>query len=170
VELYHFSEEPDIRIFEPRPAGAFPELEPVVFAIDRERSPHYFFPRDCPRVIYWRADWTTDEDARTFLADTTVGKIVVVESGWLERIRNAKLYVYTFSGESFEQMDSTAGYYISKKTVEPIQVEPVGDLIGKLLAENLELRFTPSLHPIRESVIASTMDFSIIRFRNASPK
>ena len=170
VELYHFSEEPDIRIFKPTPAGAFPELEPVVFAIDRERSPHYFFPRDCPRVIYWKADWTADEDARTFLADTTVGKIVVVESGWLERIRNAKLYVYTFSGESFEQMDNTAGYYISKKTVEPIKVEPVGDLIGKLLAENLELRFTPSLHPIRESVIASTMDFSIIRFRNASPK
>jgi hypothetical protein len=168
VELYHFSEESDIRLFEPRPANAFPELPPVVFAIDRERSPHYFFPRDCPRVIYWKADRTTEEDARTFLAHSSVGKIVVVESGWLDRIRNAKLYVYTFSGDSFERMDSTAGYYISRETVAPVRVEPVGDLIRKLLEANAELRFTPSLHPIRDSVIASTMDFSIIRFRNAA--
>lgn len=168
-ELYHFSEEPDIRLFEPRPAKAFPELEPVVFALDRKRSPHYFFPRDCPRVIYWKADWTTEADARTFLANTTAEKIVVVECGWLDRIRDTKLFVYTFAGESFEPMGSSAGYYISRQTVVPIRVEPVGDLLGRLLAERLELRFTPSLHPIRESVIASTMDFSIIRFRNAAP-
>lgn len=167
MELYHFSEEPDIGIFRPRPAAAFPQLPPVVFALDRERSPHYFFPRDCPRVIYWKADSTTEEDARTFLAHTTTDKIVVVESGWLERIRNTPLYVYTFAGDTFEMMDGSAGYYVSTQEVVPLKVEPVGDLLGKLLAEGVELRFAPSLYPIRDSVIASTMDFSIIRFRNA---
>ncbi|MEF3309357.1 hypothetical protein PV433_10635 [Paenibacillus sp. GYB004] len=170
MELYHFSEEPDIGIFHPRPAPAFPNMPPVVFALDRERSPHYFFPRDCPRVIYWKASFTTEEDARTFLANTESDKIVAVESGWLDRIRDTKLYRYTFAGESFEMMDGSAGYYISTQTVAPLKVEPVGDLLDKLLADKLELRFTPSLHPIRESVIASTMDFSIIRFRNATAK
>lgn len=170
MELYHFSEEPDIERFRPRPAPAFPHLPPVVFALDRARSPHYFFPRDCPRVIYWKNERTTEEDARTFWANTTADKIVAVESGWLERIRRTKLYVYTFASESFVGLDDSAGYYISEQEVVPVKVEPVGDLLDKLLAEKLELRFTPSLHPIRESVVASTMDFSIIRFRNAAGK
>lgn len=168
MNVYHFSEEPGIEIFRPRPAPAYPHLPPVVFALDRERSPHYFFPRDCPRVIYWKADWTTEEDARTFLAYTDASKIAVVESGWLNRIRSTQLYRYTFSAETFAPMDSSAGYYISTETVVPLRVEPVGDLLEKLLDEQLELRFTPSLHPIRDRVIASTMDFSIIRFRNAA--
>ncbi|RKN85573.1 hypothetical protein D7M11_07765 [Paenibacillus ginsengarvi] len=168
VELYHFSEEPNIEVFRPRPAPAFPHLPPVVFALDRERSPHYFFPRDCPRVIYWKADWTTEEDAKAFLANTVAEKVVVVESGWLDRIRETKLYMYTFAGDSFEMMDGSAGYYVSRETVVPVKVELVGDLLGKLLAAKLDVRFTSSLHPIRESVIASTIDFSIIRFRNAA--
>jgi hypothetical protein len=57
-ELYHFSEEPDIERFRPRPAAAYPELEPVVFAIDGEHAPHYYFPRECPRVIYWKSGRT----------------------------------------------------------------------------------------------------------------
>ncbi|MDF2724933.1 MAG: hypothetical protein K0Q59_4608 [Paenibacillus sp.] len=167
-ELYHFSEEPHISLFRPRPAAAYPERPPVVFALDREHCPHYWFPRDCPRVIYWRCERTTEEDAKTFTAHTTASKIIVVESGWLERIRRTPLYVYTFDGDSFEPMDSSAGYYVSTREVVPLGVEPVGDLIGKLLAEeDVELRFAPSLRLIRDSVIASTMDFSIIRFRNA---
>jgi hypothetical protein len=170
MELYHFSEEPDIAQFRPRPAPAFPHLPPVVFALDRERSPHYFFPRDCPRVIYWKAGWTTEEDARSFFADTAAPKIAVVESGWLDRIRGCELYVYTFAGDSFVQMGGSAGYNVSTETVAPLRVEPVGDLLGKLLGAGLELRFTPSLHPIRERVVASSVDFSIIRFRNAAAK
>lgn len=57
-ELYHFSEEPDIERFRPRPAAAYPELEPVVFAIDGEHATHYYFPRECPRVIYWKSGRT----------------------------------------------------------------------------------------------------------------
>ncbi|MCM3109611.1 hypothetical protein M3572_01770 [Lederbergia lenta] len=47
--LYHFSEDPSIAIFKPRPSKAFPELSPVVWAIDKEHSAHYYVPRDCPR-------------------------------------------------------------------------------------------------------------------------
>lgn len=167
--LYHFSEESDIKVFKPRAAKAFPLLEPVVFAIDQEHAVHYFFPRDCPRVIYWKADWSTDEDIQSFFSDSTVDKIIVVENDWLDRIRNTKLYVYTFAEDRFELFEEarTAGYYISKQEITPIKVELAGELLGKILAEKVELRFTPDLYPIRDKVIASSLDFSIIRFRNA---
>lgn len=167
--LYHFSEEPNIQVFSPRPSTSFPHLEPAVWAIDEEHAPHYFFPRDCPRVIYWKADWTSEDDTTRFFRDTSVDKIIVVENGWLERIRHTKLYVYTFPAEPFELFEEakTAGYYISHQEIVPLKVELVGDLIEKILSENIELRFTPNLYPIRNSVISSSVDFSIIRFSNA---
>lgn len=64
--LYHFSEEPGIKVFKPRPAKASPHIKPAVWAIDEEHAMHYCFPRDCPRVIYWKADWTSDEDRNHF--------------------------------------------------------------------------------------------------------
>jgi hypothetical protein len=164
---YHFSEEPGIERFKPRPSAAFPQYPPVVFAIDEAHAPHYFFPRDCPRVIYWKADRTTEEDLKHFFSHTAAAKIIAVENRWLERIRSTKLYVYTFGEESFESFDTTAGYYTSTIEVTPLKVEPVGDLLEKLLSSQVELTFTPSLHPIRDRVVGSTVDFSIIRFRNA---
>lgn len=63
----------------------------------------------------------------------------------------------------------TAGYYISHQEIVPSKVERIDDVIGQLLSRNIELRFTPNLYPIRNKVISSTLDFSIIRFRNAKP-
>ncbi|MDR0137749.1 hypothetical protein RFW18_08295 [Metabacillus idriensis] len=64
----------------------------------------------------------------------------------------------------------TAGYYISFEEVKPLKVEPAGDLLEKITKEKVELRFTRSLYPIRNRVLASSLDFSIIRFRNAGGK
>lgn len=166
--LYHFSEEPDIRTFRPRPSAVLPDRPPVVFAIDEEHAAHYYFPRDCPRVIYWKSPGTTEADMRELFAHTAADKVIAVESRWLDRIRNVKLYRYTFPASSFTMTDGTAGYYVSEQEIEPVAVEPVTDLIGKLLDDpRLELRFMPNLYPLRNRVIASTADFSIIRFRNA---
>ncbi|RCW50365.1 DUF6886 family protein [Paenibacillus prosopidis] len=95
--------------------------------------------------------------------------MIVVENDWLDRIRNTELYVYTFAEDGFELFEEakTAGYYISKQEITPSKVELVGDPLGKILAEKVELRFTPDLYPIRDKVISSSLDFSIIRFRNA---
>lgn len=169
--LYHFSEESSIKRFSPRPQKAFPHLKPVVFAIHEEQSVHYYFPRDCPRVIYWKADWSSEEDIQRFFSDSTVNKIIVVENDWLDRIRQTQLYRYTFAEDSFKWFGeaSTAGYYISYDEIEPLKVERVSDLIGQILEKAVELRFTPNLYPLRERIIASTIDYSIIRFRNAQP-
>ena len=66
--LNHFSEEPDIRIFEPRavpgtrPAGREWLNSPLVWAIDDWHAPAYMFPRDCPRILWWPLPGTTAED------------------------------------------------------------------------------------------------------------
>jgi hypothetical protein len=165
--LYHFSEEPNIEIFSPRQSKVYPELKPAVWAIDKEHSAHYLFPRDCPRVIYWKANWTEESDIAAFFCNTPVDKIMVVENRWLKLIQNVRLFMYSFSAESFELCDGTAGYYISYKEVVPVNIELVENVMERILSGNVELRFTPSLYPIRNSVISSTLDFSIIRFSNA---
>ncbi|MBO9604445.1 MAG: hypothetical protein J7639_00765 [Paenibacillaceae bacterium] len=169
--LYHFSEEPGIERFVPRPIERYPQMPQVVFAIDEAHAAHYLFPRDCPRVIYWKADWTTPEDEAELFAHTATDKIIAVESGWLERIRRTKLYRYAFPPDTFRLWPEaiTAGYHISEREVIPQRVELMDDLIGRLVAAGIELRITPNLHPLRNRVIASTADFSVIRFRNALP-
>ncbi|MNE69387.1 hypothetical protein D3C80_1651070 [compost metagenome] len=156
-------------MFRPRLQNAFPQLGPVVFAIDQENAVHYYLPRECPRVIYWKASGSSDEDVQRFFADSEASKIIIVENNWLKRIREMTLYRYSFAEESFELLEEakTAGYYISRDEITPIKTEPVDDLLGNIVAQNVELRFTPDLHRVRDRVIASTLDFSIIRFRNA---
>lgn len=167
--LYHFSENPNIDVFKPRLSKSHPHLKPVIWAINEKNSLHYYLPRDCPRVIYWKSERTNKKDLKQFFGSSAVDKIIVVENQWLDRIRNVELYKYTFDEKTFELFNEaeTAGYYISYKEVVPVKVEQIKDIIGELLISNIELRFTPDLHPIRNRVISSTVDFSIIRFRNA---
>lgn len=84
-------------------------------------------------------------------------------------IRSDSKYKATFAEDGFKLFEEakTAGYYISKQEITPIKVELVSDPLGKILAEKVELRFSPDLYPIRDKVILSSLDFSIIRFRNA---
>jgi hypothetical protein len=88
---YHFSEDPTIEQFAPRLAKSAPHLPPTVWAIDSEHAVHYYFPRDCPRVIYTKTDSASPEDTARFFTDAAADKIIAVESGWLERIRSVQL-------------------------------------------------------------------------------
>lgn len=57
--LFHFSENPNIKEFIPQAADGMP---PMFWEIDEEHAANYFFPRDCPRVIYSRSDNISLED------------------------------------------------------------------------------------------------------------
>jgi hypothetical protein len=85
-------------------------------------------------------------------------------------LRDTVLYRYEFAPTIFESHDEGAGYWVSRDTVEPRRVEPVGDLLDALTAAGAELRVTPTLWPLYEAVVASTLGFSIIRFRNAAAR
>lgn len=167
--LYHFSEDANIEIFEPRMSASKPELPPMVWAINEERMINYFFPRDCPRIIYSKNSDVSEADQTLFFSHTKAKTIITVENAWFERILKTRIYKYIFDPKDFELIDETAGYYISHNVIKPVGMEVVDHLLMQLLTRGVDLRFTPSLHPLKDVLLKSTInDFSIIRFRNAS--
>ncbi|KEO82794.1 DUF6886 family protein [Tumebacillus flagellatus] len=168
--LYHFSEEPGIQRFEPRLHPSHPGKPPVVWAIDEGRAPIYFFPRDCPRVCAWKLEGSTEEDVRRFLGSDETRMMIAVEGRWLETLRKTKLYVYHLPEETFALEDHGAGYFTSREAVTPVKVEPVGDLLTRLVEAGVELRITPTLWPLHDALVQSSLHFSMIRMRNAIPR
>jgi hypothetical protein len=138
-----------------------------VWTIDEFHSPHYYFPRDCPRVCIWPQEDTTDDDLQRFFGHSNTQRMVAVETGWLERIRRTTIYRYIFDPEQFELYESNAGYYTSTRIVKPVAVEKLDDLLGSLVTLNIEVRITPSLRPLKEAIPVSTVNFSMIRMKNA---
>lgn len=169
--LLHFSEDPTIARFAPRALPARPGEPPLVWAIDEEHAPLYYFPRDCPRVAFWATPESTAEDIARFLAHTTARWTIAIEGRWLERLRRTHLYAYRLPGDTFASPGPGAGpgYHVSREAVEPLSVEPVGDLLERLVAAGIELRLTPSLWPLHRALVTSSLHFSMIRMRNARP-
>ena len=167
--LYHFSEDPITR-FEPHVAATSVLPDAYVWALHPDKRYIYLFPRDCPRVTYYIDGTTTEDDRQRFFAHTEATKVVAIETGWLQRLRETVLYRYEFAPDGFVSHHEGAGYWVSRQTVLPMRVEPVGDLLAALAATGAEVRVTPSLWPLYEAVVASTLGFSIVRFRNAAPR
>jgi hypothetical protein len=165
--LFHVSEEPGVERFEPR-ASETSNGEAVVWAIDAERLRNYLVPRDCPRVTYHAGRGTTAADAAAFLRSSTA--VVAIEWDWFDRLRSCRLYCYHLPSDPFELFDECAGYFVSRVPVVPARVEIVDDLLAELRRRDVELRLVPNLWPLRDAVIASTLQFSMIRMRNAQPR
>lgn len=164
--LFHVSEQPGIELFEPRWSEV--ANREVVWAIDADHLRNYLVPRDCPRVTYYAGPQTTSADVERFLG--TSQAVVAIESSWFEQLRCCRLYCYYLPPDTFECIDTCAGYFVSSHSVVPAQVEVFDDLILELLKRGVELRLVPSLWPLRDAVVASTLQFSLIRMRNAQPR
>jgi len=167
VPLYHFSEDPGITRFEPHVAPTSIVSEAFVWAIDEWHAAMYYLPRDCPRACFWLGAHTTDEDRERWFGGIEARMVIAVESRWLERIRSTRLYRYALPERTFTLNDATAGHWVSRTAVAPIGVEPIDDLLAALAAADVELRVTPALLEVWRRVIASTLEFSGTRLRNA---
>lgn len=167
--LLHFSEDATITRFEPRPAPGRPDGDPLVWAIAPDRAALYLFPRDCPRIGYWATSKTSVSDKYRFLSQTAAKRVLVIESAWLERMRACALYAYRLPPETFEPM-GMEGYFTSQAVVTPHSVVPVGDLISAIAQEDAELRITPSLWPLHDALLDTTLHFSMVRMRNAGER
>lgn len=167
--LYHFSEDPNIELFRPRPGRPLPGRAPdeeLVWAIDEHHAPLYYFPRDCPRIVLWALEDSDPADVERWLGGSGARMVAHMESAWVERLDQCRLYRYTFDGATFESLQDF-GAYVSCDAVMPMSVEPVGDLRRALEAGGAELRVMESLQPLAE-VWKSTLHFSGIRLRNAT--
>ncbi|WP_424767900.1 DUF6886 family protein [Paenibacillus sp. sgz302251] len=168
MKLYHFSEDPNIEIFRPRVKHNRQDMPPVVWAIDQEHEFTFYFPRNCPRIVFTRTEEISDEDNDKFFGVTKSNIVITVETRWYKTICNTTTYRYTFPGNSFRLFDKTAGYYISEQTIKPMGITHINNLLERLIELDIEVRFTPNLHPLREAILRSSItDFGIHRFENA---
>jgi hypothetical protein len=51
--------------------------------------------------------------------------------------------------------------------VTPARIDIVQDPVSAILQRGIELRVLPNLSSLRDAVVESTLEFSIIRWRNA---
>jgi hypothetical protein len=165
MALYHFSEEAGIVAFEPRPAPALGG-QAVVWAIDEAHAPLYYLPRDCPRVTFWPLPTSRAEHVERWFGHVAGRMVIAIEAGWLERVRRTVLYRYVFEEEGFESLEDH-GVHIARRTVAPLRVEPVGDLLEALATSGVELRVCQSLVPLGRAIMRTSLHWSLIRMRNA---
>jgi hypothetical protein len=173
VRLFHFSDDPAIERFEPRPvrvASARPPGQawlngPLVWAIDDWHAPMYLFPRDCPRILLWPLPASTPEDLERWWAGRTCRMAAFVEQRWLDRLHGARLWRYELPADRFESLED-AGMWVSGEAAIPVAVTVIEDLPGALAASDVELNVLPDLLPLREAW-SSTLHASGIRLRNA---
>lgn len=173
MRLFHFSEDPAIERFAPRPVRV-PSTRPpgrewlngpLVWAIDEPHQGMYLFPRDCPRILLWPLASTSAEDLAIWWGERSCAMLAYVEHGWLEALHAARLYRYELPCDGFEALDD-AGMWVSRAAVTPLVVTVVADLPAALAACGVELRAVESLTPLR-GVWDSSLHASGIRLRNA---
>ncbi|GID97441.1 DUF6886 family protein [Amorphoplanes digitatis] len=167
-QVLHFSEDPCIGTFVPHVAATARQSEAYVWAVDAEQAPAYWFPRDCPRVLAWPGPATTAADRR-LLSD---GRVHAVEYGWLPALRSVRLYAYRFDAGPFAPFGAPQPHaMVATTTVTPLgPAEPVGDLLSLHEAVGIELRLVANLWAFMDEVVGSSLEFSGIRLRNATPR
>lgn len=167
--LYHVSDRPDIASFLPR-ADCAHEGAPCVWAIDAEHLPNYLLPRDCPRVTWSIAESTSTEDRRRFAPRPPATRVIAIEQGWVERAHGMPVTLYTLPAKGFQRIDANAGYYVSREAVPVLEAHTLDDPLRALASRPVELRVLDTLWPLHDAIAASTVSFSIIRMRHATPR
>ena len=165
--LWHVSEDATIRRFAPHVSATAQSDEPRVWAVDTRHLPFFWFPRQCPRGMFWAAPATTAGDAELLLGSR---RVHAVEAAWLDRIRAARVVAYRLPTETFMPHLEVGGYWLSEEPVEPLELVELGDLLELHANSGIELRVVPSLWPLWDRVVASTLEFSGIRLHNAAPR
>ena len=168
--LWHFSEDPSLGRFRPRPptANRGEEGPPLVWAVDTRHAPMFWFPRDCPRGCIWPVSATTTEDRERFFGQSAATRIHVMEAGWLGRMQDCRLYAYRLPTGPFRAHE-VGGYWVADEPVDAIDQVIIDDLAGRHARAGIELRITPSIWPFWRQVANSTVGFSGSRLRNSAP-
>jgi len=138
----------------------------LVWAIDEAHLANYLLPRDCPRVTYRALPTTSADDCARFFAGRA-SHVVAISAEWLERAILCLLFIYELPAHSFELLDASAGYWVSRVPAEPTSVTELRQPLCEIARRGVELRIVPHLWDFRDAVVRSSLDFSIIRMRKA---
>ena len=170
LRLYHVSEEANIDAFVPRVHATWPDLGPHVWAIEEALLMNYLLPRECPRVTYYAVDTTSQSDIDAHLGGNPKAHHVVIEAVWLKRVQDARLCLYQLPHPPFQVFDRGAGYWISNEICKPIDRIMITSATKEIVARGSELTSLQSLWPLFDEIAASSLQFSMIRMRNAQPR
>ncbi len=140
----------------------------AVWAVTESHLANYLAPRDCPRITFRAGSDTSETDRVRFLGSAE--RVVAFERDWLDRVRACKLNIYEMPATTFYEVLPDAGYWISRTAVAPMAVEIQTDLLGALAQAGAEVRILQDFWPLRDAVIASSLQFSVLRDRNARPR
>ncbi len=171
--LYHFSEDPNIDRFVPRPVqtevvrpkGMNWLNGPLVWAIDAAYAPLYLFPRECPRIVMSKPVTSSETDISRYWIDPTKPFVAFVEDRWVDRIKATTLYRYTFESVGFVCLEDV-GMHVIDKEVQPVEMTALPDLLGELQAAEVELQIRHDLSGLADAW-DSSLQVSGIRLRNA---
>jgi hypothetical protein len=171
-QVLHFSEDPTIRRFVPHVAATARQRDAYVWAVDHDRAPGYWFPRQCPRAMAWvRAETTSADDCARIIGAGCGDRVHAIEYGWLNAMRQVRLFAYRLPAEPFRPFGVPEPHaHVAVEPVEPLgPPEPVGDLFECHADAGIQLRVLNNLWSFWDAVITSTLGFSGIRLRNAAP-
>ena len=155
--LWHVSEDATIARFEPLRRARLG---------DRHASPAALLvPARLPARDLLGAGETSDEDVERLLDGDRTRRVHVIESGVARADAHDAVVAYRLPEESFEPEDR---FWVSRATVEPLELRrarrpPRAARRGRDRAAD-----RAGAHPLWEPVVASTLDFSGIRLRNAT--
>ena len=91
-----------------------------VWAVDFDRSPDYWFPRQCPRAMAWVIQSTVDADRDRIIGPGGGTRVHAIEYGWLEALRTTRLYAYRLPAEPFRPYGEPAPHAaVATTPVEP---------------------------------------------------
>jgi len=173
VRLFHFSDDPAIERFEPRPvrvpamrpAGREWLNGPLVWAIDDAHQMLYLFPRDCPRILAWATPQSSAADRARWLRPSDLRAVAFVEAAWIDRLRAAVIHRYELPPATFRSIED-AGMWVSEAPVVPLGRVVLAGLDGELARCGVDLRIVDSLAPLA-ALWDSSLHVSGIRLRNS---
>ena len=85
-------------------------------------------------------------------------------------MKDTTLYLYEFDISNFELQDEIAGYYVSKVPQIPKAKHQISNLFSELLTRNIVVRIVDDLWDIVDKIQSSTLNWSLIKMKNAKAK
>ncbi|WP_213453355.1 DUF6886 family protein [Rhizomonospora bruguierae] len=171
-QVLHFSEDPAITRFVPHVAATARQSEAYVWAVDHTRAPDYWFPRECPRAMAWATGTSSAADQARIIGPGGGTRVHAIEYKWLAAMRTVRLFAYRLPADRFTPIGSPVPHaVVATEPVEPLgPPERVGDLFALHEQAGIQLRVLPTLWPLWDAVVRSTLGFSGIRLANATPR
>ncbi|GAB4115429.1 MAG: hypothetical protein Fur005_47300 [Roseiflexaceae bacterium] len=170
MRLFHISEDPAITRFVPRAPLVQAGMPAVVWAVAEPRLWSYLLPRDCPRVLFHAGAGTTSADCERYLLGDRAARVLAIETAWYQRCLTTPIYRYEFMPESFVLQDAPAHYYVATTEQIPIACVPIANPLAALIEDGVELRIMPTLWVLSDQICQSSLEWSCIRMRNATPR